>query len=338
MSIASTGRPGGSCRYCTYFSDRSASARSASSPSSSTRARPRSADPPEPAPVVLVVVDEDGDVRPFACVVDAAQSPRPFRLVVDGRVERVAFEREGDRHQVRPAVGVDRREARDARGLHALPEYDRVVHVGIILPNFDEHASPAGVRAVAEAAEELGFDSVWATEHIIVGTAGRARPYRRVLDPLCTLSWIAGYTQRIGLGTSIVLVPLHHPIHLAKEAASLQELSGGRAHRRRRPGLARGRVPLHGHSVRGRGAGVPTRRCGWSRRCGREQTRSTASTGRSRRRSSRRFRPGLPRSGSAAARTAPFVEPASSATPGIPPAASTPRESARSSSVSPSFG
>jgi probable F420-dependent oxidoreductase len=49
-----------------------------------------------------------------------------------------------------------------------------------------------------------------------------------VLDPLVTLSWIAGYTQRIGLGTSIVLVPLHHPIHLAKEAATLQELSGGR--------------------------------------------------------------------------------------------------------------
>jgi probable F420-dependent oxidoreductase len=102
------------------------------------------------------------------------------------------------------------------------------VHVGIILPNFDEHASPAGVRAVVETAEELGFDSVWATEHIIVGNAGRARPYRRVLDPFCTLSWIAGYTERIGLGTSIVLVPLHHPIHLAKETASLQELSGDR--------------------------------------------------------------------------------------------------------------
>ena len=101
------------------------------------------------------------------------------------------------------------------------------MHLGVILPNFDEHASADGVRAVAEAAEELGFDSVWATEHIIVGPEG-VDPYGRVLDPLCTLSWIAGYTERIGLGTSIVLVPLHHPIHLAKEAATLQELSGGR--------------------------------------------------------------------------------------------------------------
>jgi probable F420-dependent oxidoreductase len=101
------------------------------------------------------------------------------------------------------------------------------VHLGVILPNYDRYASPDGVRAVAEAAEELGFDSVWATEHVIVGPEA-VDPYGRVLDPLATLSWIAGYTERVGLGTSIVLVPLHHPIHLAKEAATLQELSGGR--------------------------------------------------------------------------------------------------------------
>jgi probable F420-dependent oxidoreductase len=101
------------------------------------------------------------------------------------------------------------------------------VHLGVILPNYDRHASPAGVRAVAEAAEELGFDSVWATEHIVVG-AEAAVPYGRVLDSLCTLSWIAGFTGRVGVGTSIVLVPLHHPLRLAKEAVTLQELSGGR--------------------------------------------------------------------------------------------------------------
>lgn len=101
------------------------------------------------------------------------------------------------------------------------------MHVGIILPNFDEHASPAGVRDVAHAAEELGFGSVWATEHIVVGPEA-VEPYGRVLDPLCTLAWVAGFTERVGLGTSIVLVPLHHPIRLAKETATLQELSGGR--------------------------------------------------------------------------------------------------------------
>jgi probable F420-dependent oxidoreductase len=101
------------------------------------------------------------------------------------------------------------------------------VHLGVILPNYGAGSSRAGIRRTAELAEELAYDSVWVTEHIIVGPEG-VDPYGRVYDPLVTLAWIAGWTERIGLGTSILLVPLHHPIHLAKEAATLQELSGGR--------------------------------------------------------------------------------------------------------------
>jgi probable F420-dependent oxidoreductase len=101
------------------------------------------------------------------------------------------------------------------------------VHFGVILPNYGEGSSPDGIRRVAEAAEELGFDSVWATEHVIVGPEA-VDPYGRVYAPLVTLGWIAGWTERIGLGTSIVLVPLHHPMLLGKEVATLQELSGGR--------------------------------------------------------------------------------------------------------------
>ena len=97
----------------------------------------------------------------------------------------------------------------------------------MILPNFGRDSSPDGIRRVAELAEELGFDSVWATEHIIVGPEG-VDPYGRVYAPLVTLGWVAGWTSRVALGTSIVLVPLHHPMHLAKEVATLQELSGGR--------------------------------------------------------------------------------------------------------------
>jgi probable F420-dependent oxidoreductase len=101
------------------------------------------------------------------------------------------------------------------------------VHFGVILPNYGLDSNPDGIRHTAELAEELGFDSVWATEHIIVASEA-ADPYGRVYDPLVTLGWIAGFTERIRLGTSIVLVPLHHPMHLAKEVATLQELSGGR--------------------------------------------------------------------------------------------------------------
>jgi probable F420-dependent oxidoreductase len=101
------------------------------------------------------------------------------------------------------------------------------VHFGVILPNYGRDATPDAIRRSAALAEELGFTSVWATEHIIVGPEG-VDPYARVYDPLVTLGWIAGWTERIRLGTSIVLVPLHNPLHLAKEVATLQELSGGR--------------------------------------------------------------------------------------------------------------
>ena len=97
----------------------------------------------------------------------------------------------------------------------------------MILPNYGEGSSPDGIRRAAEAAEELGFDSVWTTEHILVGREA-VNPYGRVYDPLVTLGWIAGWTERVKLGTSIVLVPLHNPMHLAKQVATLQELSGGR--------------------------------------------------------------------------------------------------------------
>jgi probable F420-dependent oxidoreductase len=97
----------------------------------------------------------------------------------------------------------------------------------VILPNYGRDATPDAIRRSAELAEELGFDSVWTTEHIIVGPEG-VDPYGRVYDSLVTLSWIAGWTERVGLGTSILLVPLHNPMHLAKQVATLQELSGGR--------------------------------------------------------------------------------------------------------------
>jgi probable F420-dependent oxidoreductase len=101
------------------------------------------------------------------------------------------------------------------------------VHFGVILPNYGEGSSSERIRRSAEAAEELGFDSVWATEHIIVGPEA-AHSFGRIYDPLIALGWIAGWTERIGLGTSIVILPLHNPMHLAKQVATLQELPGRR--------------------------------------------------------------------------------------------------------------
>lgn len=99
--------------------------------------------------------------------------------------------------------------------------------IGIVLPNYGPHASVDGIMRVAEVAQELGFDSLWATEHLLVAEE-YADPYGTVLEPLGLLSWLAGRLEHVKFGTSIVLLPLHNPVRLAKEAATLQQLSRGR--------------------------------------------------------------------------------------------------------------
>jgi probable F420-dependent oxidoreductase len=101
------------------------------------------------------------------------------------------------------------------------------VHFGVIVPNYGAGSSPERIRRFVEAAEELGFDSAWTTEHLVVGPEG-VDSYGRVYDSLVTLGWIAGWTQRIALGTSVVILPLHNPFHLAKQLTTLQELAGRR--------------------------------------------------------------------------------------------------------------
>jgi probable F420-dependent oxidoreductase len=99
--------------------------------------------------------------------------------------------------------------------------------VGVVLPNSGAHASPAAIVRIAKAAEELGFDHVWVGETMLVPEefGGNDTP---TLDPLACLAYLAGRLERVRLGTTIVRLPLHHPVELAKQTASLQELSGGR--------------------------------------------------------------------------------------------------------------
>jgi probable F420-dependent oxidoreductase len=103
------------------------------------------------------------------------------------------------------------------------------VKFGVFLPSFilpgHERSHAAEVRAFARRAEELGFDSLWITDHIVT-----ARRFYRVswLDALITLSHVAAITERVRLGTSILILPLRQPAVLAKEIATLHHLSGGR--------------------------------------------------------------------------------------------------------------
>ena len=99
---------------------------------------------------------------------------------------------------------------------------------GLLLPHFGEHADPALLFRGARRAEELGFDSLWVRDHLVFHPHGMEGSDRTFIEPMTTLAFVAGSTQRIGLGTATV-IPHRHPIHLAQLVASLARLLGGRS-------------------------------------------------------------------------------------------------------------
>jgi probable F420-dependent oxidoreductase len=107
--------------------------------------------------------------------------------------------------------------------------------VGVGVPNFGPRADPDAIVTISEAAERLGFDSVWTFERLLLpvmpdGTNPYGMPDHNgsVYDPLETLTWVAAHARLIGLGT-LVMDPLFQPpVVLAKRLATLDRLSGGR--------------------------------------------------------------------------------------------------------------
>src|SRR5580700_11576752 len=102
------------------------------------------------------------------------------------------------------------------------------MRLGIHLPQIGRKAGPEGIKRAAVQAEELGFDDVWTSEHIITPAGAMYPPSPNFYDPVLTLTWAAACTSRVGLGTSVLVLPMRHPLPLAKELATLQNLSGGR--------------------------------------------------------------------------------------------------------------
>ena len=101
--------------------------------------------------------------------------------------------------------------------------------IGYSLSNNQGMEDIQGVIDLAVCCEDLGFDSVWASEHVFnvsyVYDRIGDKPY---YEPLTVLTYVAAKTSTIGLGTSVLVLPYHNPIRLAKVAATLDVLSGGR--------------------------------------------------------------------------------------------------------------
>jgi len=105
--------------------------------------------------------------------------------------------------------------------------------LGLFGINLGACARPDVAVRVAQAAEAAGFDSVWTGEHVVLpdpqAPPSPAPPRTPFLDPLVALAHLAGHTRRLRLATGIVILPQRNPLVLAKEVASLDVLSGGRA-------------------------------------------------------------------------------------------------------------
>src|SRR5260370_3682519 len=102
------------------------------------------------------------------------------------------------------------------------------MRVGIHLPHIGRKAGPEAIQQAAIQAEELGFADVWSSEHIIIPNRAPYPPSALFYDPVLTLTWAAAFTKNIGLGTSVLVLPMRHPLPLAKELETLQNLSEGR--------------------------------------------------------------------------------------------------------------
>ncbi|HZR83699.1 MAG TPA: LLM class F420-dependent oxidoreductase [Candidatus Binatia bacterium] len=103
---------------------------------------------------------------------------------------------------------------------------------GLFGINMGPCAAPAAAASVARAAERAGFDSLWAGEHVVLpdpqAPPSPAAPEMPMLDPAVALGFVASHTERVRLGTGIIILPQRNPLVLAKELASLDVVSGGR--------------------------------------------------------------------------------------------------------------
>jgi probable F420-dependent oxidoreductase len=114
------------------------------------------------------------------------------------------------------------------------------VRIGVRVPNSGSLPAQVGIPSLARSAEEAGFESLWVSDHVVMPRTIRSRyPFADDgraawptttgwLDALVALGAIAAVTERATVGTAVLVLPLRHPVVLAKQAASIDRESRGR--------------------------------------------------------------------------------------------------------------
>ena len=102
------------------------------------------------------------------------------------------------------------------------------MRIGINLINFGPGVSPDSLARSVDLAESLGYHLVMISDHVAITPDVQARYPAPFYDPFATLAWIAGLTQRVELGTTVIILPYRHPLQTARMVANIDRLSGGR--------------------------------------------------------------------------------------------------------------
>src|SRR5438552_12305741 len=97
---------------------------------------------------------------------------------------------------------------------------------GVCVPNYGESSSAEALRTVALEAERAGCDSLWTTDHILM-PINSGTPYERIFDSITTLAYLAAITSRVKLGISSLITAVRNPVVIAKQLATIDNLSDG---------------------------------------------------------------------------------------------------------------
>ena len=99
---------------------------------------------------------------------------------------------------------------------------------GLCIPHYGKPLDIPKILDTVRRVEELGFDSVWVTDHLLVPQTLGIIYRDQMLEPLALLNYVAAITTRVKIGTSVVILPYRNPIVVAKMLATTDQLSAGR--------------------------------------------------------------------------------------------------------------
>ena len=139
------------------------------------------------------------------------------------------------------------------------------MRIGFAIPNLGTIATPENIVLVARRAEELGYDSLWTADRLLYPVKPKTpypvtpdgslpEVYKHILDPVDTLTFVAGITKKIALGTSVLDIPYYNPIVLARRLTTLDYLSNGRLRVGLGLGWSQDEMDATGASMKERGA------------------------------------------------------------------------------------